>query len=193
MTTVYSPDPLALEFQVIQYFTTNPEEELTTADIGDKFGVHPARVHTGLAKALEAGALARKSNAEEELVYSLGAGTTNVKPDKAKHPTLGGKTQRVDQALAGSKVKKTRDRSPLPAFDAIPLEKDVPLPPAGGGHVKTNWPALFQRMKPGESCVLPKRVRSTLGKAITDFGKAKLGELSLRVISDTELRLWRVK
>jgi hypothetical protein len=193
MSTVYSPDPFALEFQVIQYFTTNPEEELTTADIGEKFGVHPAQVHTKLARALGASALSRRSNGDDELVYSLGTGTTNVKADKAKHPSLRrGSAPRVDQALAG-KPKKTRDRSPLPSFDAIPLEKNVPLPPVGGGHVKTDWPALFNRMKPGESCVLPRRVKASLGKAITEFGKAKAGELSTRMISDTELRLWRIK
>ncbi len=195
--TIYSPAPAGLDFQVIQYFVTNPEEELTTLDIGEKFGLNPAHVHTRLAKALEAGALKRVANAEEELVYSLGKTPTTVKPNSGKHPSLhAGGAARIDQALAGKSSKKlTRRREPLvlPAFDQIKLEEGVPLPERGGGHVKTDWPALFNRMKPGTSCVLPVRARSTLGKAITDFAKAKLGELSLRVISETELRLWRTK
>lgn len=191
--TIYCPPPAGLDFQVIQYFVTNPEEELTNMDIGEKFGVNPAHVHTRLAKALEAGALKRVANAEEELVYSLGKTPTTVKPNPGKYPSLNGGAGRLDQALAGRKPVKTREQMNLPPLTEIPLEEGVPVPAKGGGRVKTDWPALFSRMRPGQSCVLPRRAFSTLGKAVTQYAKAGLGEMATRVVSDTELRLWRIK
>lgn len=190
---IYSPAPAGLDFQVIQYFVTNPEEELTTLDIGEKFGLNPAHVHTRLAKALEAGALKRVTNAEEELVYSLGKTPTAVKPNAGKHPSLKSGSERIDQALAGGKSAKNRKPVLLPQLDEIPLEQGVPIASKWGGKVKTEWPALFKRMKAGDSCLLPKGVRSTLGKAITEFAKAELGEMTMRVVSETEVRLWRIK
>lgn len=72
------------------------------------------------------------------------------------------------------------------------IETDVAIP-TRVNTIKHDWPALFQRMQPGQSCVMPAAFKYVLGKACTDFNKAGLGQMSMRRIGDNELRLWRVK
>lgn len=195
MTLQYTPEAGSFDFKVVQYFITNPDEELTTLDIGEKFGKHFAKVHTLLARAIDAGLLVRgEPGGDGELIYSRGpaASASGIKANKAAHPSLNGNGAWPNTAQPGPK-RRSKGRLELPSLDQIPLETNVPIPAKAGGRLATDWPALFSRMVAGQSCVLPRRARATIGKAITKFNRDGGGEMAIRVISDDELRLWRIK
>ena len=89
MTTAYSPQSGSVAFKVIEFFTTNPDEELSTDNLEAKFGKPAAQFHTHLALALQAGILKRRTNDDDELVYSLGKGTAQVQATPHATPTCG--------------------------------------------------------------------------------------------------------
>lgn len=185
----YAPQQGSVAWKVIEFLTTNPEEELNRENIAAKFDAAPSSVHTLLRQCVEAGLL-KRIEAEDELVYRLGSGTPQIKPNKAAQPSL-----RAPGAQWPGNVPPPRTpRKPLPALDlaAVPLETGVAIP-TGRSQVQHDWPALFDRMEPGQSCVIPAAFKYVLGKACGDFKKTGKGEMSIRTINDNELRLWRVK
>jgi hypothetical protein len=179
----YKPQAGSVAFKTIEYLTTNPEEELTSEDIGIKFDKPSKQVHSLLAEAVKAGALKREENAEQELVYRLGSGVPGIVPAAGRNATL-----RTNLSFAAAPPAK---RSPLQIdVAAIQIETGIPVP--SGRLPRVDWPALFARMKAGESCLLPLQAKATLAAAMCEFKKTGKGEFSLRR-SDTQLRLWRIK
>lgn len=185
----YTPREGSLPWKVIEFLTTNPEEELSPNEISAKFDVPAKQIHTQLALAVQHGTL-KRAESEDELVYCLGTGSPVIKPNRATNPSLHG----TGGVWNGNAPTARASRRQLPAIDlaAVQMEAGIPIP-AGRHVVQHDWPALFQRMQPGQSCVIPIAFRYVLGKACTDFKKAELGEMSLRVINEANLRLWRVK
>ena len=95
-----------LAHKVVEFLTACPEECLTRDDIGVKFGVSPAAVHTQLVEAIASGALVREENLEDgELVYRLGKGA----------------------------LPKARRRRIEIDINAIEIRRGVPVPPPQGG------------------------------------------------------------
>jgi hypothetical protein len=177
----------SVAFQTIEYLTTNPEEELTSEDIGIKFDKPSKQVHSLLAEAVKAGALKREENADEELVYRLGTGSPNIVAKAGRHASLHAQTPWVGAKPAAAGRKRT-----TVDVDAVAIEKDVPLITTRGRQA-IDWRSLFKRMDVNHSCVLPKGVRGQLAKAAAAYKHEGLGEFAIRVLDDDALRMWRVK
>ena len=74
MSKSYTPQQGSVAWKVIEFFTTNQQEELTLADLESKFDKAASQFHSLLGAAVEAGVLKRSTNGDEELVYSFGSG-----------------------------------------------------------------------------------------------------------------------
>lgn len=186
----YTPQQGSVAWKVIEFLTTNPEEELSANEVSAKFDCTAGGVHSMLCASVDAGLL-KRAEVDDELVYRLGAGTPAIKPNKAANPSLGARG-----ASWPAEVSPPRSsRKPLPAIDlaAVAIDNDVAIPPTGGRLVQHDWPALFNRMKPGQSCAIPAAFKYVLGKACGEFKKTGQGEMSVRRANEDELRLWRVK
>lgn len=186
----YTPQQDSIAWKVIEFFTTNPDEALTTQDLEAKFDKKACQFHSLLGAAVEAGVLKRGTDLDDDLVYSLGTGTPVVKPNRARNPT-----PRPDALLAGSNLGLKRPANACLVaktinVDEIPMRADVPMP---SKQQTVDWNRLFGRMKVEDSCVLPMAVRPGLNKACTEAKKAGLGVFSIRKIDDEQLGLWRVK
>lgn len=185
----YAPQQGSVAWKVIEFLTTNPEEELSANEVSAKFDCTSGGVHSMLRASVDAGLL-KRVEVEDELVYRLGTGSPAIKANKGSNPSL-----RAPGALWPDNVPPPRlSRGKLPALDlaAVQIETDVAIP-TGRNTIKHDWTALFLRMQPGQSCAIPAAFKYVLGKACGDFKKAELGEMSIRRINDDELRLWRVK
>lgn len=179
---------------MIEFLTTNPHEALSASDIEAKFDRPRKAVHTTLAPAIAAGALTRTEDMKDgELIYKLGTGHPLVTAKPAKHSTL---VVASKAAVASGSVARTVRRAALVLnVDEVArsIRRGVPLPPARGARRSTDWPALFERMAPGESVLVPEVVRSGLIKAITAYTGAHPGaELATRRCSDAQIRIWRI-
>ena len=176
--------------KLIEFLNINGDEELTTDDIAAKFSVGAMSVHSCLRAALEAGALARLRNDDGEYIYvHPSRGTAKAGGDARApwpHPV-------AKSASPFTNSPKPPRRSPTPPaavdLSAVELEDGVPIKPE---RAKLDWPSLFGRMKPGQSCVLPRSAGATCSKAITAYKAAGLGELKRKAINDEEFRLWRL-
>lgn len=183
----YVPQQGSVAWKVIEFLTTNPEEELSKDDIAAKFDATANNVHTLLRQSVEAGLLNR-TEVEDELVYRLGNGTPLIKPNKAGNPSLGKGGATWPSNPAG-KRRKLRE---LPDLDGIQIEQGVDKPTPQLLSVK--WNALFDRMKPGkDSFRLPIEHKYSVGKAASNYKRDGHGELTIRQISETEIRVWRDK
>lgn len=192
-TRTYTPQEGSTAWKVIEFLTTNPGEALSPADVEVKFNKPRSQVHSILASAIDTGVLMREEDLKDgELLYKIGKGHPDIKSNPGRNPTLG----TSGGAIHPDAAPRQQRRAPPIVIDAaaVPLEDDVPLPPVATGRRPTDWPALFSRMKPGQSVRLPSRVKATLGKAISAYHRDNQGaELATRLVDDEHLRLWRVK
>lgn len=179
VTPPYVPEPGSVAFKVIEFFTTNPEEQLSAGDIAAKFDKPARNVHSLLARAIEAGLLTRKEDPSEgELVYVLGKGHPSVRPNLAAHPTL------PPRAKASS-----RQRPPVLDVRDIPIRKGVPLPPKFKSQ-STDWHSLLSRLEVGDSFEVGKAYRSTLTKVASDLSKDGRA-FQVRAIDAASIGCWR--
>lgn len=185
----YSPEQGSVAWKVIEFLTTNPDETLTPSDVEAKFGKPRSQVHSILAKAINSGVLIRDEDpSSSELIYKLGAGHPDIRANPGRHPSLSAATAKPESSPRARRYRISLDIAALSIDQGIPLpEKQTPRRP-------TDWPSLFSRMQPGESVLLPRQVRATLGKAISAHHRENEGaELATRVIDDEHLRLWKIK
>lgn len=179
-------------FKVIEFFTTNPDEELSTDKLEAKFGKPAAQFYSILAAALQAGVLKRHTNEEDELVYSLGNGSAGVQSNPGRHPNL-----RPDALLAGAELgKKIKTKTSRKYIDIditkIEIRKDVPLPERGnvGGLIK-KLTELLGGLQINDSCEIPAEAKSTLLKACSNVSAATSAKFAVRTINETTVGVWR--
>lgn len=183
MNKAFNPQPGSLVFKVIQFLTTNPDEVLDAEAISAKFDSPMAHVHTMLGPAVKAGVLVRKENLESgELEYLLGKPTADVEAAPGRHPVI-----RHGKASA---LPTTPRAKPLD-LGAIVFQSDVPAPTSNNSAAR-QWPSVFERMSSGDSFAVPVAYRAGLAKAMTDFHKAKKGQLTMRKTGEAEVRVWRL-
>lgn len=194
----YTPQEGSVAYKAIEFLTTHPDEELTTEDVAAKFDKPVKQVHSLLGLAVEKGALERQEN-DGEIVYRLGTGVPAIKPNPGGAPSLRAGLQEAWSGVKrgeASSVKRKADHAPnsIAVIDlhAVQFETDVPIPDSAG-RPKIDWNGFLDRMATGQSCLLPKGCRATLAKYLTDRKKAGQGEFALRLVSESQLRLWRVK
>lgn len=185
----YTPREGSVPWKVIEFLTTNPDEELSSNEISAKFDVPAKNIHTQLALAIQHGAL-KRVEMDDELVYRLGTGSPVIKPKKATNPSLHG--QASTWMTPPAKARRTVRSLPPLDINTIEIRYDVPIP-AGKGAPALDFKPLFSRMREGGSCEIPVAFKYLLAKACTEFKKAGSGEMSVRHLSDEKLGLWRVK
>ncbi len=188
----YKPRLDSIPGRVVSWFRENPEEELTSADIIEKFETGQQHIHTVLGPAVEAGLLARHKNEDLELVYHL-AGKSKGRPALqavANAPSSSspfGAPKRSRQNPAATKAA-------LSSIDlaALPIEDNVPLPP-GRHNGGIDWTPLLKRLKVNQSAAVPYLARFTLRNALNTAHKSDKARYALRIDKQAEqLRVWRI-
>lgn len=139
MTTTasdYRPKPGSTAHSVCAFFAKNPEEELSTQDVAQKFDVKPASVAMHLTGALTAQLLSRPRPG------TYAAGPQLAQWDAADDPT-----------------RRTAARRYTPIdIEAVPIVKARPVPTVDTqcGRVSP-YLLLWNRMEPGDSVDLPRK------------------------------------
>lgn len=183
----YVPQQGSVAWKVIEFLTTNPEEELSRDDISAKFDADSRSVHNLLRMSVESGLL-KRIEGDDELVYRLDNGTPLIKANRAGNPTLG-KLGAVSFPSV-SPIKRRVVKS-MPDLDGLVIEDGIEKPTR---QLKNEqWFELFNRMKPGQSFCLAVEHKYAVGKAASNFKRDGYGELSIKQINDTEVRVWRDK
>ena len=186
----YQPREGTLPYRVINYFRRLPDEELSVLDIGQKFDAVTGNVHTQLKAAVDCDILARDGK-----IYSAGPqiGTLPalVKPitNAFGSPV---NTATAPQAQPAAEVKSRAPR--IMHFDAsaIVIDDDVPVITNPRGQ-RDKWGPLLQRLTSvGQSFKLPIDKGGAIGAAISKYHKGAKTRFTRAIISDTELRVWRV-
>ena len=187
----YKPNAGSMPAKLIHFLNINGDEELTIDDIATKFSVRALSVHSCLATAVEAGALARKKNEDGEYIYVH----PSRAPAHAARPgwphAATGHTPTASSPFGNlGKPKSKPSASGLPVdLAALELDDDIPLKAV---KPQLDWPGLFGRMQPGQSCLLPRSVGHTCAKAMTAYKASGLGELQRKTVDDDTFRLWRL-
>ena len=177
-TTPYMPRLGSLPARCINFFRTNPDEELSLDDISDKFGASRANIHTLLSLARDAGLLDRYRNPDGEYIYTAG---------KKIGASDGVDIDAVHDAKAS--VRQRAAASELPDPDKVEIDEHIPLP----GSIKRDWIPLLRRLGVGHSAALPYAARYTLSRDITLAKKEGLGQYTLRADAAKEsVRVWRI-
>lgn len=196
----YRPQPGSVAWRVIEFFTTNPEEKLTSGDISAKFDVPSKQVHSLLAAAVECGALARFSDEDEEhdeLVYRMGDGLPQITPNRGAHPTLKGAGIANAIASPASMLARAGRRSTAELIDldilSAPVEAGIPIPPKGRPSVSRQLREKLTTLKPGDSVRFPVAVAKSAGPVLNELKKEGLGEFTLRNVEEGFIRVWREK
>ena len=189
----YKPKAGSMPAKLIDFLNINGDEELTIDDVATKFSVRALSVHTCLAAALASGAVARLKNEDGEYIYVH----PSRSPAQAAKPVwphaATGHTPTASSPfgnLGKPKSKPSASASGLPVdLAALELDDDIPLKAV---KPQLDWPGLFGRMQPGQSCVLPRSVGMSCAKAITAYKASGLGELQRKTVNEDQFRLWRI-
>ena len=189
----YKPNAGSMPAKLIDFLNINGDEELTIEDIAAKFGVSALSVHSCLATALTGGAVARLKNEDGEYIY-VHASRSPAQAAKPVWPHAAtGHTPTASSPfgnLGKPKSKPSANASGLPVdLAALELDDDIPLKAV---NPQLDWPGLFGRMQPGQSCVLPRSVGMSCAKAITAYKASGLGELQRKTVNEDQFRLWRI-
>jgi hypothetical protein len=192
----YRPQEGSVAWRVIEFFTSNPEEKLTPADISAKFEVPSKQVHSLLSLAVLGGALHRSTDEEDELVYRMGDGIPVIKPNRAAHPTLkgAGLANVIAGAEAGPERAGRRSVAELVDLDldSVQVEEGVPLPPKGRQTMSSMIKAKLRTLQPTQSVQLPAAVKKSIGPVMSDLKKEGAGEFTMRLVDADHIRVWRV-
>lgn len=190
MSNTYNPQEGSVAYRVIEFFTTNPDEQLTKHDLEAKFDKPANQFHSILGAAVHAGVLNLKANDDDELTYSLGSGTPNIKRNPVRHPSAKPDALELGAAL-GQRSARSKKTKPAPLdFDAIELVDNAPLPEKRG-ETKAKWLDLFNRMQVNQSCHLPTHTKTTVAKYIQATKAEGKGTFVIRQVDDKTIGLWR--
>jgi hypothetical protein len=186
MSKTYAPLVDSVAWKAVEYFTTNPDEQLSTQDLEVKFDKPAKQFHSLLGPAIQAGVLKRREGDDGELLYSLGTGCAAIKANKSRNPSL-----RTDALLAGANLgRKKPEPGYMVQLKDIEIRSDVPMParrPEG-----QDWADLLSRLKVKDSFVVPMFLRSQANKACTVAKGDGRGTFTIRKISEEQIGIWRV-
>jgi hypothetical protein len=184
----YVPRPDSLAGRVCAFFKANPEEELSSSDIAQKWDVRPTgNVVTLLMPAIEYGLLKRSKQGQSS-VFS--AGTRLAQIDLPQHiPTA---TSSVWPSAHGTAAARA-GASKLPPLDldCLVIEKGVPVPELQ--HARSlRYAAKFEQMEVGDSMLVPKAYAKSVIQAAQAWGKKNGGrKFMVREITEEHSRVWR--
>lgn len=169
----------SLAQRVIAYFSANPEEELSSADVVRKFDVvNGPAVHAELASAVSTGQLTRMTGG----IYAAG-------------PNLAAASAAVAEVAATTgRTKPARSPAPAaPLFDpeSIVIEEGVDRPRFGGGFkaasLRSTLSRLFARMTPNSHAVLDLCYRASAQETLRQW-KREHPEQSWGMKADPEVK-----
>lgn len=187
MTTNYKPRAGSVAARVIEFLSSNLDEELSRTDVAAKYDCSLQSVATLLAPAIEHGLLSYTRNDDLELVYRS--------TSKARSNPFA--------ALAGHTNDSAATLGPEPTPEilaSLKVDNGVPLKPVKqGAHEK--WNALFERLThAGQSVQVPRHWKKSLALAaarINKVGKDDTSRPLYRVANDhppsPHARVWRTR
>lgn len=181
MSGAYQPQTDSLAGRVCAFFTSQPEEALSVADIVKKFDAPSRNINALLSAAVAAGALNR-DKVGDTWEYSAGPQLAGAAKPTANMP------------FPGPAKPRTAKRLPPLNVDALQVVKDVPLPvPLSAG---ARYDALFKKLaEPGDSTLVPLAYKGSLEKAWRTYvsKKAPNQKFSVNAESDgVNCRVFRV-
>ena len=163
-------------WRVLDYLNANPTEVLTRSDIAAKFDTAASTVDSLLGLAVAAGMMKRQHDTPDGLVW--------------RHAKSKSAFPRPFAPSVSAAARATRVRVAKTDFEAIKIESDIPLlelPQPG-----SQWCAIFDRMKPGDSFQLPNRSHAALSHAKLKYCKrTPAARFAVRKVSSTHTRIWR--
>ena len=170
-STTYTPNPASAAARVLAFLQANPSEELSGADVAEKFDLRRNNVPASLSTAVRHGALTWSRNDDLTFVYRLGAGKPVDAENKPASPfdvlsQLG--ANRPSQRLSKPIAAATNAAAPptaeafaaLVVEDGIPVDKPKPTP-------ELVWAPLFEKLQqPGQSIQIPDVWRASLAREV---------------------------
>lgn len=194
--TLWQPRAGTLPARVVQFFSENPDEELTSGDIANKFGAMPHSVAPALSRPVEHGLLQRRKDTTVSgkvgYVYTAGhrtlageftitAGAGAPEPDDSGAPA-----PRRPHTSGAPAPKPKRARVDL---SAITIEPGIPIPEIERA-TPTRWPDVLARLAVGDSFALP-ATAAAARKAVSADTKATGRTYTVRSLPDQTIRIWR--
>lgn len=186
----------SLAHMVCAFLHANRDEELTRADIAQKFACAPGSIDSALAPAIEHKVISRRDDkAQGCFVYLAGPQMPNYNPGNAaateaeanKRPT----THRVK-----SGTRQTRQELPAPDISQIVVAYDRPMP-TGRAKGTSKYTQLFATLdRVNASFTLPAIYKDALSKAISSHVRANPdnpARFAVRTIDAETVGVWRTK
>lgn len=167
----------SLAWRVVDFLEANPSEELTRHDVSAKFDIDPVAVEDALRTAVSSGHLVRELNTDSVLVFRLKYSRSGVPKPFA-------------QSLAEVR-KATRKPAVVIDFASLVIEAGVPIIENKSGNGGA-WPALFDRMNPGDSIQFPIDAKDALSHAQYAYRKDHPSvRFTVRKYGSDHCRIWR--
>lgn len=180
--TLARPAPKdALMWRVVDYLHTNRDEELTRGDVATKFDVEASSVDSLLAPAVDAGFLKRASGGADGVVWRRPQRMRGGPFPTPFTPSL---------VAAGKAARRAKRSATIVNIGALVIEQGVPI--SERVSPGSQWTALFDRMKPGDSFQLPAGARDAAAHARSNYKlKVPSAQFLIRKVSETHARVWR--
>lgn len=182
MSNTYTPRADSLAAHVVAFFKANPDEHLGLEDIVTKWQPPRGSIHTLLAKAAQAGLLARHRNIDGEYVYSAGGQIDAVVEDPPQASYKPAKR-------GGQRARHQLD------IEALQVEEGIPYAPAARAPMKgrSKWDPLLAKLeRPGQSVAIPGHVKAAVAKAITIAHREKRGTYKVATTGPDQACVWRM-
>lgn len=173
MSIHYTPKPGSVADQVIAFFEENPDEELTRADIAQKFDTAHATVDSTLQLAVARGCLVRERNRSMEMVWKLGRVKAQRDLSRAAEAPIPATVPRTSPFAASA-----LDFDPL----SIKVRKGVRLKTAAQ-RLEEKFDQLFESFEVGDSAEFDDHLASMLRLQSRRFSKGRAVKF---VFMDTE-------
>ena len=187
----YKPIANSKPAKVIQFFSANPDEELTADDMVIKFGMQRNSVHTILRPATMAGLLSRRRDEFGDHFYSLGPSLIR----ETSEPTEAASSadNPLDPVHSISFQWPTNGRSiDIEAINLLVVDSHIPYTPLPSQH---KWDPLFSKLdQAGQSVAFPAEWH--FGVAVSAGNRnrgAKDCVWKVAKVSRTQSRLWRLQ
>lgn len=183
----YVPQPASVAGRVCAYFKTNPDEQLSSADISLKFDAQVSSVSALLHKCFET-KLLRRLSTRGELIVCAGdrLAETDIQAGPVTIPAL---------PTIGATPTQRKARRSLPPLDVSKLAIVSKAPPPKRCNTPgTDWPAIFAKLQVGQAIEdLPIDYYGSMAKASQAWCKANGTRFELRKLDDGKCGLYRVE
>lgn len=194
MTQQYKARVGSMPARLLDFLKANPEEELTRADVAQKFDMPTTSVNACLEPAVNGGALVFERNADLDFVYRLpraGEKPPGRKPATSPWPAVAAPAPAAAPAAPDVLADMAR-------IDALSVDEDVPFVSQRTPGT-SKWEPLFKKLtRAGQSLRIPMEwktpvaaestKRNAKAKGVKDAPLYRVGNDP----SSDHARLWRI-